>query len=108
MDIRGFGIDVLKRLGLEKEFRVKAVREEGLQVVNSAGKSIAYFPVNGTGKGLQCFTTDYEIMRGDLCRLLYDAAKDRTKYMFGVSVNNLTQALSMFLSRTVIMLDMIS
>ncbi|KAF4815294.1 hypotheticall protein [Colletotrichum siamense] len=91
VDIRGFGIDVLKRLGLEKDFRAKAVQEEGLQVVNSAGKAIAYFPANRSGKGLQSFTTDYEIMRGDLCRLLYDAAKDRTKYLFGVSVNILAQ-----------------
>ncbi|PNP60608.1 hypothetical protein FNYG_14658 [Fusarium nygamai] len=80
IDIRGRGIDVLRRMGLEAAFRARSVKEEGLEFVNRNGKIIAYFPVNKSGQGLQSFTTDFEIMRGDLIKLLYDNIKDRERY----------------------------
>jgi 2-polyprenyl-6-methoxyphenol hydroxylase-like FAD-dependent oxidoreductase len=89
LDLRGHGITVLQRMGLEAAFRAKSPPEQGVQVVNSAGKRRAYFPVNKSGKGLQSFTTDYEIMRGDLCRLMYDAVTDRAKYIFNTSITKL-------------------
>lgn len=91
LDLRGHGIEVMKRMGLEKDFRTRMAPEQGLQIVNHAGKRRALFPANKSGKGLQSFTTDYEIMRGDLCRLLYDHSKDRTKYVFGTSVESFEQ-----------------
>ncbi|KAJ9381852.1 hypothetical protein DTO063F5_5979 [Paecilomyces variotii] len=88
VDLRGHGIEVLKRMGLEQAFRAKSVPEQGLQVVDSRGRRWAYFPANRSGKGLQSFTTDWEIMRGDLCRLLHDACEDRVKYVFGTYIEN--------------------
>ncbi|KXG48892.1 Monooxygenase, FAD-binding [Penicillium griseofulvum] len=88
IDLRGSGIKVLKRMGLEEAFRARSVQEQGLEFVNSSGKQKAYFPANKTGQGLQSFTTDYEIMRGDLCRLFHDATKDRVKYIFGMTVKS--------------------
>ncbi|KAI1209550.1 FAD/NAD(P)-binding domain-containing protein [Annulohypoxylon truncatum] len=88
IDLRGHGIEVLKRMGLEQGFRARSAPEQGLQIVNSAGKRQALFPVNKSGKGLQNFTTEWEIMRGDLCRLFYDQCKDHTKYMFGASIRS--------------------
>ncbi|KAJ3527003.1 hypothetical protein NM208_g8706 [Fusarium decemcellulare] len=89
LDLRGHGIQVLKRMGLEQAFRAKQAPEEGMQVVDKSGRRRAFFPANRTGKGLQAFTTDYEIMRGDLVRLIHDAAKDRVKYVFGTSVDSI-------------------
>jgi 2-polyprenyl-6-methoxyphenol hydroxylase-like FAD-dependent oxidoreductase len=86
IDIRGHGIEVLKRMGLETAFRNASVKENGLEFVNSTGRRVAYFPANTTGEGLQSFTTDWEIMRGDLIRLLYDNIKDRVRFVFGTSV----------------------
>ncbi|OTA99295.1 hypothetical protein M426DRAFT_76467 [Hypoxylon sp. CI-4A] len=88
LDLRGHGIEVLKRMGLEKDFRSRSAPEQGMEIVNSAGNRKAYFPANKSGKGLQSFTTDWEIMRGDLCRLIYDHSKDRTKYIFGTSIES--------------------
>ncbi|OTA80339.1 hypothetical protein M434DRAFT_25557 [Hypoxylon sp. CO27-5] len=88
LDLRGHGIEVMKLMGLEQDFRERRAPEQGLQIVNSAGKRKAFFPANKSGKGLQNFTTDWEIMRGDLCQLLYDHSKDRTKYVFGTSVES--------------------
>jgi 2-polyprenyl-6-methoxyphenol hydroxylase-like FAD-dependent oxidoreductase len=91
IDLRGPGIQVMKRMGLMNIFRSYAVSERGLQFVDDSGRQKAFFPVNKSGTGLQSFTTDYEIMRGDLCRMLYNATKDRVKYVFGNHVANLQQ-----------------
>ncbi|KAL3430414.1 FAD binding domain protein [Aspergillus tetrazonus] len=88
VDIRGQGIEVLRRMGLESAFRAISVPEQGMQVVDSAGKRWAYFPANKSGTGPQGFTSDFEIMRGDLCRIIYDATKDRASYTFGTSIES--------------------
>lgn len=91
VDLRGPSIEVLKRMGLEQAFRAKSVPEQGLAVVNSSNKRWAYFGVNNSGKGLQSFTTEYEIMRGDLCRLMYDVIKEKVTFRFGVSISSFKQ-----------------
>ena len=91
VDLRGHGIEVMKRMGLEQAFRSKSAPEQGLQVVDNSSRQRAYFPANKSGKGLQSFTTDFEIMRGDLCRLLYDVTKSRADYLFGTSVESFEQ-----------------
>ncbi|KAL2809099.1 FAD/NAD(P)-binding domain-containing protein [Aspergillus granulosus] len=89
VDLRGHGIEVLKRMGLESDFRANAVPELGMQIVDSSGGRRAYFPAKQSGKiGPQSFTSEFEIMRGDLCRILYDATKKRAKYMFGTSIES--------------------
>lgn len=88
IDLRGHGVEVLKRMGLEPAFRSKQVPERGLQIVDANDRRWAYFPANKTGKGLQSFTTDAEIMRGDLCNIIYSATKDRAKYVFGTSIKS--------------------
>lgn len=86
VDLRGPGIEVLKRMGLDQKFRARAAKEEGMRVVSSSGGEWAYFPANKSGEGQQSFTSDYEIMRGDLTRLLHDASN--AKILFGTSIQN--------------------
>lgn len=89
IDLRGHGIEVLKHMRLEEAFRAKAAPENGMQIVDKSGRRWGYFPANKSGKGLQSFTTEYEIMRGDLCHILYDAAVDNgAEYIFGTSVES--------------------
>lgn len=91
VDLRGPGIQVMRRMGLEEAFRARSVPEQGLQLVDGRGRQWGYFPANRSGKGLQSLTTDFEIMRGDLCQLLHDATKGRAKYVFGMYVQQIKQ-----------------
>ena len=91
LDLRGPGIPVMKRMGLEDLFRSQSIKEAGMQFVDDHGKQKAFYPVNTSGEGLQSFTTEYEIMRGDLCRMLYNLGKTRVKYIFGVHVDSFEQ-----------------
>ncbi|KPI34420.1 uncharacterized protein AB675_3888 [Cyphellophora attinorum] len=87
IDLRGPGIEVLKRMGLESAFRSKMAPEQGIRIVDSKGRVWGSFPVNKSGKGLQSFTTDWEIMRGDLVRLLREACLESVTFKFGVTAS---------------------
>ncbi|KAJ5783400.1 uncharacterized protein N7518_009077 [Penicillium psychrosexuale] len=66
IDLRSHGIEVMKRMGLEDAFKAHSIPER---------KCLG-------------FSTKYEIMRGDLCRIIYDLSKSRAKYIFGTSIES--------------------
>lgn len=97
LDLRGPGIEVLRRMGLEQAFRAKSAPEQGMQFVDSKGRQRAYFPASESGgKETQGFTSEFEIMRGDLCRLFYEAStspacNNGAKYKFGTAIESFDQ-----------------
>lgn len=79
-------------MGLEQAVRAKCVPEEGFALVDSTGRRWAFFAANRSGKGAQSISSEFEIMRGDLCRVLYDAAVERgARYCFAVSVEGFVE-----------------
>jgi len=91
IDIRAQGIDVVKRMGLLETIRTKLVDEDGVAWIDKHGKVAATIYANKSGKGAQSLTSEYEIMRGDLVKVLYEATKDTTKYVFGKTVDGFKQ-----------------
>ncbi|KAM0426195.1 hypothetical protein ACHAPT_008545 [Fusarium lateritium] len=92
IDIRGQGIEAAKRMGILEEIRKHAVDEGGLQYVDTYGNQKALLERNDSGKGRQSFTSEYEIMRGDLCKIIYEATKERVQYRFGTSIESFENA----------------
>ncbi|MFE6937447.1 FAD-dependent monooxygenase [Streptomyces sp. NPDC057699] len=91
VDLRGQGIDAVTRMGLLEKVRSRLVDEPGVAFVDSRGKPKATIMANTSGKGRQTLTSEYEIMRGDLVRILHEATKDDTEYVFGKSVDGFDQ-----------------
>jgi len=91
LDLRGPGITIMKRMGLEDQYRSQGISEAGMEFIDGNGKQKAFYPVNKSGEGLQSFTTDYEMMRGDICRMIYNLTKERVNYIFGVHVESFEQ-----------------
>ncbi|RSL76768.1 hypothetical protein CEP51_009652 [Fusarium floridanum] len=91
IDLREQGIEVVKRMGLLDAVRSRLVDEAGVSFVDSNGKVIGTIMANTSGKGAQSLTSEYEIMRGDLVRLLYDETKDRVNYVFNKTVESFEQ-----------------
>ncbi|MFI1488721.1 FAD-dependent monooxygenase [Streptomyces sp. NPDC020747] len=91
VDLRGQGIEAVERMGLLETVRSQLVDEAGVAFVDSCGKPKATIMANTSGKGRQTLTSEYEIMRGDLVRILYEATKDDTEYVFGKSVDGFDQ-----------------
>ncbi|KAI9656285.1 MAG: hypothetical protein M1821_004948 [Bathelium mastoideum] len=91
IDLRAQGIQVIKRMGLLDTIRSKLVDEAGVALVDANNRTKALIMANKSGKGAQSLTSEYEIMRGDLVRILYDATKDHVKYVFGKTVERFEQ-----------------
>lgn len=91
IDLRGQGIEAAKRMGLLDTIRGKLVDEDGFALVDSQGKVRATLLANKSGKGAQSLTSEFEIMRGDLVRILYDATSDNVKYIFDTTVDRFEQ-----------------
>lgn len=91
IDIRGQGVTCMRRMGLERAVRDKVVDEQGFKLIDSQGCVRAFFEANKTGQGKQSFTSEFEIMRGDLVRIFYDHTKEKCKYVFGTTVEDFEQ-----------------
>ena len=90
LDITGQGIVIMKKMGIEDAVRAALCPETGSRLIDQEGKSIAFFPAR---KDVTRGTKEYEIMRGDLVRILYDKTKGlaRVKYNFGTNIQSFTQ-----------------
>ncbi|KAI1864438.1 uncharacterized protein JN550_008995 [Neoarthrinium moseri] len=71
IDLRAQGIAVMRKMGLLDTIKTKTVAEQGLTFIDANGRTKAVFGKNDSGKGQQAFTSEYEIMRGDLVDILY-------------------------------------
>ncbi|MFF7364793.1 FAD-dependent monooxygenase [Streptomyces sp. NPDC008125] len=91
VDLRGQGIEAVDRMGLLDAVRDALVDEAGVAFVDARGRARATIMANTSGRGRQTLTSAYEIMRGDLVRILHDATKDDTEYVFGTSVDGFEQ-----------------
>jgi 2-polyprenyl-6-methoxyphenol hydroxylase-like FAD-dependent oxidoreductase len=91
VDLRGQGIDAAKAMGLLGEIRAKLVDEAGVAFVDAKGRARATIMANTSGAGRQTLTSEYEIMRGDLVRILHDANGTGVEFRFGVSVDGFEQ-----------------
>ncbi|WP_077191698.1 FAD-dependent monooxygenase [Streptomyces lydicus] len=91
VDLRGQGIEAVRRMGLLDDVRGKLVDEKGVAFVDAHGKAKATIMANTSGQGRQTLTSEYEIMRGDLVRILNEATRHDAAYVFGKSVDGFEQ-----------------
>lgn len=87
IDIRGNGISLVRRMGVEAAIRSQVTHEKGMMFVDDQNRAKGAFPV-GDGKG---FTSEFEIMRGHLASVLYEATKDDVEYLFGDYVTTIKE-----------------
>lgn len=91
VDLRGQGIEAVKRMGLLEAVKSRRVEEAGVAFVNGAGQPRATLMANTSGRGRQSLTSEYEIMRGDLARIVHDATRDQADYQFGRGIDGFEQ-----------------
>ncbi|MFE2425832.1 FAD-dependent monooxygenase [Streptomyces sp. NPDC059373] len=90
VDVRGPALEVAERMGVLEELRGLATDMRGMSMVDASGNEL-YRSTEGTISGGDFATPDVEILRDDLCHLLYRTAADRTEYLFDDSVTALIQ-----------------
>lgn len=84
IDVRGVGREVLRRMGLERRALDHGTGEIGTAWVDGQGRIVARFLTEDLGGDGP--TAEMEILRGDLARILYEAARHRVHYRFGDSI----------------------
>ncbi|KAM0252549.1 hypothetical protein ACHAQJ_007681 [Trichoderma viride] len=93
VDLRGQGVPIMKKMGIEAAVKAAAVHEPGMQLIDRNGRTKAFFPVATSGSGKQGFTSEYEIMRGDLVQILYTLTKthQNVRHLFNTTIKSFTQ-----------------
>jgi len=86
VDIRGAGVEALKRLGLYERARALDVGMRQITYVRKDGRPLATMPADLL---MGRRGDDIEVMRGDLGVLLHAASADDVEYVFGDSVTGL-------------------
>ena len=90
IDISGSARRVIDKMGLTELVRSKNTTEQGTQFIGPDGKPFALLPLK---QGQASPTSEFEILRGDLSSILYDATKDNPKitYLFDTTVTQVLE-----------------
>jgi 2-polyprenyl-6-methoxyphenol hydroxylase-like FAD-dependent oxidoreductase len=89
VDLRGAGRTVMERMGLLDRAREVALNQKGFAYVNRKGRITARMPADAFGGN--AIVSEIEILRGDLCQVLYEASLPQTEYRFGDSITRIEQ-----------------
>jgi 2-polyprenyl-6-methoxyphenol hydroxylase-like FAD-dependent oxidoreductase len=85
VDFRGAAhLSVLAKMGLLEEIKARQTHLDTTTYVNADGRPVASMPA-------EIFAGDVEILRGDLGRILYQATRDGTEYLFGDTITGMDQ-----------------
>ncbi|SDU93714.1 2-polyprenyl-6-methoxyphenol hydroxylase [Microlunatus sagamiharensis] len=91
VDLRGQGIEAVRRMGLLEQVRAARVDEPGVAFVDARGRRWGTVMANTSGQGRQTLTSEYEIMRGDLVRILHAAVEGDVEHVFDAAVTGFEQ-----------------
>lgn len=93
IDLRGPAVSLLDNMGIKEAVKSIVTKEPGTQLVNAKGQTIAYFPSDPQSSSRQGFSSEYEIMRGDLVQVLYNSTKENenVRCWFNKSIKSFTQ-----------------
>jgi 2-polyprenyl-6-methoxyphenol hydroxylase-like FAD-dependent oxidoreductase len=79
-------LTVIRIMGLMKQIQQFNTTEKGTRFINSDGRPFAPFPV--TDKSSASLTSEYEVLRGDLAKIMFEATKDHVNvnYLFDTTI----------------------
>jgi len=80
VDLRGAGRTVAERMGILDRVRAVALEQRGFAYVDARGRITARMPVDAFGG--EGMVSEIEVLRDDLCRVLYEASLPDTEYLF--------------------------
>ena len=89
VDLRGAGRTITERMGLLDRVRAVALEQEGFAYVDARGRITARLPADAFGG--EGIVSEIEVLRGDLCRVLYEASLPETEYLFDDTITGIEQ-----------------
>jgi len=88
IDVRGPGVRVIREMGVEDTIRNNLTGEIGMRFVDENNVVRGEFAADQSGQ-TQTFTSDIEILRGTLAKVLYEHVKDKAEWIFGDYINKI-------------------
>lgn len=86
VDIRSSAVDIIKWMNLRTSIREAGTGEDGMQFLNEDGSVLATLKSTGDTE-MQTLTSEYEILRGTLNKVLIEPVQDRVQLVFNESVD---------------------
>ena len=90
IDLRGPAVQVVEKMGLKQKIKELHTSEKGFQKIDSNGNVCATFDATGD-ESAQTLTSEFEILRGELAQIFFEAIKDEVKFIYGDSIQALDQ-----------------
>lgn len=86
VDMEGSALTVIKKMGLMDLVRKFNTTEKGTQFIDPKGQPFAQLPVRQDAA--VSLSSQFEILRADLAKILYEAAKDHPNvdYLFDTTI----------------------
>jgi 2-polyprenyl-6-methoxyphenol hydroxylase-like FAD-dependent oxidoreductase len=85
IDIRGAAIEVAARMGILPAVQARTTAMRGMSIFDHQGRRL-FRTTEATLSGGPLDGGDIEILRDELCRILYDATRVDTEYLFDGSI----------------------
>ncbi|WP_405630849.1 FAD-dependent monooxygenase [Streptomyces sp. NBC_01174] len=90
VDVRGVALDVVERMGLLEPARRVRTRMRGMSVLDADGKEISR-STEATFSSGRLDSDDFELLREDLVRLVYERTREDVEYLFGDTITALDE-----------------
>jgi 2-polyprenyl-6-methoxyphenol hydroxylase-like FAD-dependent oxidoreductase len=89
IDVRGAAREVARRMGIEEDLRAANTGEIGMRFLDENGSPAASFPKSAPGE-IEGPTAEFEILRGELSRILIEHTRDSADFRFDTQISDLT------------------
>ncbi|CAK1362209.1 unnamed protein product [Cercospora beticola] len=90
VDIRNSAVDIIKWMGVEPAIRAHSTGEKGLSYVDAYGRPFATIATTGRSD-VQSLTSEYEIFRGELAKILIEPVEKDIELVFDDHVKDYQQ-----------------
>lgn len=91
VDVRGPALEVVKRMNILETIRNNSTKLKGMSIVEAVSGEEIYRNNEQTLTGGRHDSPDVEILRDDLCKVLFEAVGDQVSYIFNDTIVTLDQ-----------------
>ncbi|PPR06818.1 hypothetical protein CVT26_003845 [Gymnopilus dilepis] len=83
VDVRKEGLQILDWMGIREKIDERCTKEAGMRLVDDNGRVWATFPQAGDTS----FTSEVEIVRGEMAMVVHEASDPCIRYLFGMTID---------------------
>jgi len=91
LDLRGPSLEVAARMGILEELRNNSTKLRGMSVMDAATGKEIFSSTERSITGGKFDSADIEILRDDLCRLLFQKVDKLAEYIFNDTITSISQ-----------------